>query len=188
MNPKFASVSRVSSDMRRLAALALTLALVPGCRSPEPAGPRDPTYATPGARLSDAEEQRLFLGDAATALGALGPSDVVFVGTVERVEPSPGFWSGIFAVFQVVHYRVEEVHRGTLAGDRVAVEHPIVGPPLTEPETPELSHRVWYEGARLLITAAPAAAEAKAQLSGSSAPFGPLRADGPAARRVLDGL
>jgi hypothetical protein len=73
---------------------------------------------------------------------------------VVAVGRSPGFWSGIVAVFQRVHYRVVEQLRGDPLAADVVVQHPIIGPPTTERDEPRLSSAIWCEGARLIVVCA----------------------------------
>ena len=78
---------------------------------------------------------------------------VVFEGVVrERLEP-PGHWSGAFAAWQGVRYHVDLVVSGPMELGDVIVYHAVVGPPLCEPDKPELSRSIFRVGQKLRVKA-----------------------------------
>ena len=176
-------------------ALVVPLALVGCAACPQPTGSSvpgsDPSYLVQSPTRTDAQELDALATYRSAELGRLRRADVLFVGEVVAVQPSPGVWSGVLAVTQIVRYRVIELIRGQPLGAEVAVEHPIVGPPVTERDEPELSHAIWRVGARLLIGAnlrSQSAANKRdftPQLSGRGDQVGPLRAGGSTAQAVL---
>jgi hypothetical protein len=185
---------------RHLLVLALILPVVlAGCAAcPESAGGSvpgsDPSYLVQGPARTDAEELEALMPCRGAELDRLRRADVLFVGEVVAVQPSAGIWSGIIAVTQVVRYRVIELIRGEPIETVVTVAHPIVGPPVTERDEPELSHAIWRVGARLLI-GANLRTDSEAN-KGSSTPLftatgdqvGPLRAAGSTAHALLADL
>jgi hypothetical protein len=106
-------------------------------------------------------------------------SGLVFLGAVDTVGPPPGRWSGYFASWQEVHYRVDAIVKGSLPGAGVVVRHVVVkGSPLAEPgDIPRLASSLFHAGARLLVMAA---GEGDGTWSSWSERFGALtQADAP---------
>ena len=78
---------------------------------------------------------------------------VVFQGVVVERLHSDGSWCGYAATFQGIRYRAEKIESGPLKTGEVVVFHALVGPPLCEPDTPELSRTIFKVGQRLRIKA-----------------------------------
>lgn len=85
--------------------------------------------------------------------------DVVFLGTVTRVEPAPHVGCGIAIVMQRVAHRVRErVLETPLLPNEVTVEHPVCNDPgmaatVDTSSWPTLRRDVFAEGASLLVMA-----------------------------------
>ena len=93
------------------------LLLIASCGSATPHGtpdfPADVAYAAPDVPLRNADnELRWFETHEDRIAKRLAATDVVFVGRVLHVGPSPGVYSGVLVVHQRVLYRVEEVWKG----------------------------------------------------------------------------
>jgi hypothetical protein len=84
----------------------------------------------------------------------LREADLVFVGTVSAVGPSPGFWSGVAVARQTVTYEVKEVMKGSWADPSVKVAHLLVlGSPHADQEKAGLSPQVFAVGNKLIVFA-----------------------------------
>jgi len=185
----------MTSRILLILTLVVPLALAGCAACPHPAGSSvpgsDPSYLVQGPARTDAQETDALTTYRSAELDRLRRADVLFVGEVVAVRQSPGAWSGIISGTQVVRYRVIEMIRGQPLGAEVTVEHPIVGPPVTERDEPELSHAIWRVGARLLIGAnlRPHSKANKGyftpMLSASGDQVGPLRAGGSTAQALL---
>ena len=157
-----------------------------------PPFPADLHYARPSShpRDNDVELRDVEAGKAFIAKD-LAASDLVFVGTVIHVAPSPGVWSGAAVVRQPVLYRVDKVLKGRAPDDEVVVHHMIVGPPTTDADTPRLSTAIWREGARLVLAASVAPAPGADLTPGGhgllclNGTIDPVAADGPAGAIVI---
>ena len=85
-------------------------------------------------------------------------ADLIFVGTVVHVGPTPKFRSGGFMALQAVRYKVEKVLKGVLpAGTaELDVQHVVVGGSRTADRSPKanrLSPSVFAPGSRLVVVA-----------------------------------
>ena len=76
---------------------------------------------------------------------------IVFQGTVQSVLPSPGGLSIVTSFFQGVKYRVDKVESGQMSRGNVTVYHMLVGPPMTEKDSPELSHTMFAPGTKVRV-------------------------------------
>jgi hypothetical protein len=82
-------------------------------------------------------------------------SDLVFVGTVLERGAPPGFWSGRVPAYQTLKYRVDDVLKGSVEHEEVAIDHLVVGGTATaEPgDVPALSASLFAVGSRVLVFA-----------------------------------
>jgi hypothetical protein len=81
--------------------------------------------------------------------GAAEP--IEFEGVVLERGPPPGCWAGLFLSFQGVRYKVTRVLAGPVTSEEIVVFHAVVGPPLCEPDRPELSRTVFKVGNPLRV-------------------------------------
>lgn len=89
--------------------------------------------------------------------GELAAATLVVDAEVVGVDPSPGAWSGVLAMYQGVRYRVHRVIKGKLDDKTVRIEHLLVaGSPTADGKEPRLDPRLFHPGARLVVFARPA--------------------------------
>src|SRR4051812_42342245 len=105
--------------MNRLVILVVASLLLSGCISDAPIKPKPKVYQPKNAFRVEG-------------------SPIVLLGTVQSVLPSPGGLSIVTSFFQGVKYRVEKVESGQISRGNVTVYHMLVGPPMTEKDSPEL--------------------------------------------------
>ncbi len=146
----------VQRGMRLLPVLLFTLVAAAACRSREPIYgppfPIDAAYAAPDvAPIGADDELRAVEADGNLATSFAG-ADLVFVGRVVHVAPSPGVDSGVAVVRQAVLYEVDETWKGRAPDTRVVVRHIYVGT-ARDPAEPRLNPAIWREGARLVVSA-----------------------------------
>lgn len=105
---------------------------------------QDPPASAKGAGL-ETDQARL-------ELWARG-SERIFVGSVEQLGPAPAHWSGYFASYQEVRYRVDETVKGVFPDRQLVVTHLVVkNSPTAEPgDIPGLSCKLFSSGASLLV-------------------------------------
>jgi hypothetical protein len=136
----------------QLAMMLLAAAMAAGCDRPvatpeAPSGtPDSGAAAAPAAAMDDAMARQL------------PEAELVFVGEVVSLSPSPHMWSGLAEMTQSVTYRVTRVLRGAgvEAGARIEVRHLLVeGAPTVDSATAELLPSLFHPGASLLVLARP---------------------------------
>ncbi|MBI3843954.1 MAG: alpha-L-fucosidase [Planctomycetes bacterium] len=121
----------------------------------------DPQYRAPsGPERDEAEVARALATvsewDPANLSEQLADSDVVFVGKVLEVGPSPGFgvsgWAG--PAWQPVLYEVEDTWKGRLPQKFVVVSYPLWDEsPLVRMDPIRLNPQVWRRGAERIVWA-----------------------------------
>jgi hypothetical protein len=81
----------------------------------------------------------------------------VYEATIAEVGRSPGAWSGVYAIYQTVTYRITKVHadrdRRLAVGDRVTVRHPLVASSETADREPRLRPDLVRVGASVIVLA-----------------------------------
>lgn len=83
---------------------------------------------------------------------AIDTANIIMVGEIVEVGPPPAFWSGLFAAYQDVRYKVIDVFKGTLPTKEVLVAHPVVHNSVTADKShPGLSPALFSVGNRLII-------------------------------------
>jgi len=81
-------------------------------------------------------------------------AELVLVGRVVRIGPPPPAWSGSYAAFQEVRYRLLRTLKGNLASDaeEFAVAHPVVAQSTTaDAPKPGLSRLLFARDAELVL-------------------------------------
>jgi hypothetical protein len=82
----------------------------------------------------------------------LNKAEIVVVAEVLEIGKEPGFWSGYFATFQTVHYRIVEVIKGSLEENEISIRHPVVKNSRTADKSkPKLSSIIFAKGNRLIL-------------------------------------
>jgi hypothetical protein len=124
--------------MRSLLAITLSLWTLAGCNGarpvPTPQASSDPAFAR-----------------------AAAAAQVVFEGSVTAVGPTPAVWSGAFAAYQAVTYRITRIvadpdHRISI-GAEVTVQHLIVAGSETADTQPRLRPALVQSGATVIVLA-----------------------------------
>lgn len=89
-------------------------------------------------------------------LKKLEQAEVVFVGRLTTIDPSPGVWSGRAVFSQRVVYRILHTLKGSLPGGpaEVAVLHPLVaGAKTADPSEPKLNSQIFSTDQDLILLA-----------------------------------
>lgn len=91
----------------------------------------------------------------ATIRDSVRAADLIVIGSVTAIGPPPPAWSGMFAAWQRVDYRVVRwLKRAADAApaQAISVFHPVVsGAPTADPTAPRLRQSVFYPGAELIL-------------------------------------
>ena len=87
-----------------------------------------------------------------TNLPDLEKTKLFFVAEVIDLGVEPRAWSGRFAMYQTVNYRVRSMLKGETKNDCVEVRHAVVrNSPTARPDRPGLSQQLFAKGARLIV-------------------------------------
>lgn len=78
--------------------------------------------------------------------------DLVLVGEVKHVGPTPGFWSGYLVATQRVRFKVVKTLKGNLTAAEVEVEYYLVkNDDLVDNGLPRLSPKIFEKGNQLVL-------------------------------------
>jgi len=92
--------------------------------------------------------------DKPTLEGLAKDAEIIFVGQVEKVDPSWGWWSGVAPNVQVVRYKIVNVLKGKHAADNITVGHLVVKNSLTaDSSRAQLSPLIFSLGKEVLVFA-----------------------------------
>jgi len=87
-----------------------------------------------------------------TRLPDLEKTTLLFVGEVMDLGIEPRAWSGRFAMYQTVNYRIHSILKGQRESDRIEVRHAVVkNSPTARADRPGLSQQMFARGARLIV-------------------------------------
>ena len=82
-------------------------------------------------------------------------NDLIFIGVVTDIGPAPQNWAGYNSSYQFVRYPIEKAIKGEHSSTEISVEHVVVFGSKTaqQAETPGLSKKIFYPGAKLIVSA-----------------------------------